>query len=178
MQHVLLAVADTWIDAGSPTKAHGSDAQLFVDGGALERRALASFVLPALPAGATLVHATLALQLQSNADATLSTRTLAVHRLTQAVSESRATWINYGTGASRKWTLPGGDFGSQLGQTLLPAATASGPVQFQLEQPLASVFGAEPVDLDLIVRELSPAPVAPAELALAAPTLTIEYCSP
>jgi hypothetical protein len=177
---------DTWIEAKSPNSTHGSDAQLSVLGGGSERRALLGFVLPAAPAGALLLGATLHLRLESNADVTHAARSLAVNELLREASPARATWLNYGSGASRRWTLAGGDFGAALTLTPLPAEKAAGPVVFDVTELARSAFAAQSPALGLIVREVGLVPSAPAELAFTSsegdasstPSLVIEYCLP
>jgi hypothetical protein len=163
--------------------AHGTDPNLFVVEGTEERRALLSFNLPVAPTGASLVRAELRLRLESNADAALAKRELEVHLLEQLVDEGRTTWNNYASGASQQWANPGGDYGPAVASTTISALTQNGPVSFDVTSVVAGAFGAEPIPLPLIVREVS-SPTAPAELAftsrqgddLGAPELLLEYC--
>lgn len=185
-ERVILVSADTWIEADKPSTGHGTDQQLFIIGGGQERRALLEVTLPAAVAGAVLLKATFALRLETNGDTFLAERRLQVRQLSQAVNEGRTTWTNWGNGSSRKWTLPGGDFGPALASTRVPAGTADGPVTFDVTVPVGQAFAADPVVLSFIVMENGAPPAAPAELAFTSsegdasgvPTLTLQYCEP
>jgi hypothetical protein len=181
-----LAAADTWIEAAKPSNSHGNEQQLFVIGGGQERRALLELTLPAAVTGAVVLKATLALHLQANADAGMVERRLQLRKLSQAVNEGSASWSNWGNGSSRKWTVPGGDFGSALASTRVPAGTADGPVTFDVTVPVGQAFAANPAVLSFIVMENGAPPAAPAELAFTSsegdasgvPRLTLQYCEP
>jgi hypothetical protein len=185
LQQVLsVPTADTWIDAARPSTGHGPDDRLFVVGGTAERRALLQFTLPAAVPGATLLRATITLQLASNDDVSLAERVLEMSLLEQQVDEGRTTWNNWGNGASRRWSLPGGDFGPALAFATLPALSMSGEVEFDVTALAADAFSATAVPLPLIVREVGAPPTPPAELAFTSrqgdaskvPELLIEYC--
>ncbi|HEX2872181.1 MAG TPA: DNRLRE domain-containing protein [Polyangiaceae bacterium] len=185
-ERVIAVSADTWIEAAKPSAGHGNDQQLFIIGGGQERRALFELTLPAAPAGAVLLKATFGLRLESNAAVGLAERRLQVRELSQAVNEGSASWNNWGNGSSRKWMLPGGDFGPVLASTRVPASTGDGPVTFDVTAPVAQAFAADPVVLSFIVMENGAPPAAPAELAFTSsegdasgvPTLTLQYCEP
>jgi hypothetical protein len=184
VERELAAVADTWIDSARPAMGHGNDASLSVVKGRDEQRALLSFNLPAALAGALLVRATLNLRLEANADPAIAERQLQVHRLEQAVDETRATWNNYANGVSGRRAIPGGDFGPVWGVAVVAALTSGGVVAFDVTDTLAEALASELVSLPLIVLEEGPAPPAPSELAftsregdaVGAPVLVIEYC--
>jgi len=185
-ESVLLVSADTWIEAAKPSAGHGSDKELSIVGGGQERRALLEVALPAAPTGAVLLKATLALHLQGNADVGLAERRLQVRVLEQPVSEARSTWNNWGNGASRKWLTPGGDFGSVVAATRVPAGTAEGSLTFNVTGAVRQAFAPAAGVLSFIVLENGAPPAAPAELAFTssegdasgAPALILEYCEP
>jgi hypothetical protein len=185
-ERVILVAADTWIEAAKPSASHGNDQQLFVIGGGQERRALLELTLPAAVTGAVVLKATLALQLQANADTGTAERRLQLRQLSRAFNESSASWDNWGNGSSREWMLAGGDFGPMLASTRLAAGTANGPVTFDVTVPVGQVFAANPAVLSFIVMENGAPPVAPAELAFTSsegdasgvPALTLQYCEP
>jgi hypothetical protein len=159
--------------------------QLFVNGGAAERRTLLKIDVPAAPAGAWLVRATLDFNLESNQAATLAQRVLGLYPLTRDYTEAKATWLNFTNGANNQWNAAGGDFGSILARATLPAETSAGTLSFDVTKPLSSVYSAQAVPLALIVREVGAPPPGPAALAFTSsggnasvPALTIEYCEP
>lgn len=160
-----VALEDTWIGSAKPGDNHGDESVLSVVAGADEHRLLIAFDLPALVVGASLRQATLSFHLESNANVDLAARELSLHRLTRALNERRATWENFSNGGNNKWTTPGGDFGPQLAKTVIAGQTSSGPVDFDVTQPVAKIIGAVPIPLSLIVRETSQALPPPAELA-------------
>jgi hypothetical protein len=184
-QRVIRLTADTWIDAAKPSTTHGNDGQLFVVGGAGERRALLQLTLPEAAAGAWLIKASLILSLESNADATSAERRLALHRLSRSFVENRATWLNFGNGVDGEWDTPGGDFGLlELAGAVLPAKTAQDSLTFDLTDGLRKVFTEQAVPLSLVVLEVGSVPPASAELAFtsrdgdAGPSLVIDLCPP
>lgn len=185
-ERVLLVTEDTWIESAKPSTGHGSDHELSVVGGGQERRALLQVTLPAVLPGAVLLKATLVLHLQTNADVGLAERRLQVRLLEQAVDESRSTWNNWGNGSSRKWLVPGGDFGSVLATDNVPAGTATPLVSFNVTATVRQAFAAQPVGLPFIVMENGVPPDAPAELAFTSsegdaagvPALILQYCEP
>jgi hypothetical protein len=179
--------ADTWIGSAKPSAAHASDPQLSVGAGSDEHRALMQVTLPAAPTDAVLSRATLVLTLESNADAGLSARRLALHRLDRPLDASRTTWTNYGNGGSRQWTTPGGDFGIQeLGHANLPEGGQQAQATFNITSFVQGAAGAAPIPLSLIVLETTPALPVPAELAFTSvegdtagrPQLILQYCDP
>lgn len=184
--HEVKVGADTWIDAAKPSTNHVSDKQIYVTGGAAERRLLLAFDLPAVSAGAKLNSAILQLKLQSNADATLVSRLLELHVVTQAVNDAQATWLNFGKGGARKWTVPGGDFGPVEAAQTVKAGISAGQVRFDVSQVVRPLLKNKSVPLDLLVAEGGIAPAAPAELAFvslegdaaAYPALTLDTCEP
>lgn len=182
-------VADSWIEQAKPATSHGNDVLLSVVAalaGENERRALLSFALPGLPAGAVVVSATLTLHLESNADVTLAERHLEMSLLGQGVDEPRASWTNWGNGVNRKWLRPGGDYGTTRATAAIPASLASGPVTFDVTDMLGDLISTELVPLPVIVVEVGPPPTPPAELAFTSregdalgalsPQLLIDYC--
>lgn len=185
-ERVILVGADTWIEAAKPNTGHGDDKQLFIIGGGQERRALFELTLPAAPAGAILLNATFTLRLEANANVGLAERRLQVRQLSQAISEDRTNWTNWGNGSSRKWLIPGGDIGPVLASARLPVGTANGSLTFDVTVPVGQAFAADPVTLSFLVMENGAPPAAPAELAFTSregdasgvPTLTLQYCEP
>jgi hypothetical protein len=179
--------ADTWIDAAKQSTTHGNDQDLYVVGGGTdERRVLLQLTLPGVPPGAWLLEARLILSVQSNADATLAERGLALHRLTQPFVENRATWLSFTNGVGNTWDTPGGDFGLvPLSSAVLPANAAQGSLTFDATDSLRQLFSDQAVPLSLIILEVGSVPAAPAELAFAAtegdasdPSLVIDFCQP
>lgn len=185
-ERVVLVGADTWIEADKPSNGHGNDQVLSVVGGGQERRALLEVTLPAVPAGTVLLEATLTLHLQANADVGLAERRLQVRLLSQAVTEARTNWTNWGNGSSRKWLLPGGDFGSVIDSARISAGTAEGSLAFNVTATVQAAWSAAEVALPFIVMENGAPPPAPAELAFTSsegdaslvPTLLLQYCEP
>lgn len=184
-RRVVGAASDTWIEAKKEAATHGPDKQLFVAGGADERRALLQVNLPAASDGAWLIKATLTLNLEANEDAMRAARRLSVHRVTQPFVENRTTWLNFNT-ADQTWDAPGGDFELQpLGSALLPEETAEGPVSFDVTEALASLVSSQSVPLSLIILETGTLPDPPSALAFTStegdasdPSLVIEFCAP
>jgi hypothetical protein len=184
-QLVVVVREDTWIDATDEDANHGDDQQLFVCGGAAERRMLLKVDLPAAPPGAWLVKARLDLYLEANEDETGAARRLGLHRLTKDFVERKATWVNFASGGNNEWDARGGDFEGILARATLQADSSVGPLSFDVTKSLSSVYSAQAVPLGLIVREVTEPPPAPAALAFTSsgvnasvPTLVIEYCEP
>lgn len=183
-QTVVTVTEDTWIGAAKASVNHGLDKQLFVDGGADERRTLLRVEVPEAAAGAWLTKATLVLNLESNEDAMLVERQLGLHRLTKEFVGSKATWINF-TNGQNEWTAPGGDYGAILAEATLRAGMSSGSLSFDVTKALRSVYSAQAVPLGLIIRESGAPPVAAAALAFTSaegdasdPSLVIDFCLP
>jgi len=183
-QQVAVTTADTWIDAAKQGIGHGNESTLSVVAGSAERRALIEFPLPAVPPGKVLNRAALALHLETDADVGLAARHLGLHQLTQAVSESRATWLNYDNGGGAKWDKAGGDFGMELSTAALPAGTSSGTVTFEVTDAVRQLLRAVPIPLSLIMLEQGPPPPGRAELAFTSregdasgiPALILDFC--
>jgi hypothetical protein len=181
--HVLVsASADTWIDAAQPQVTHGTDTQLFVLGGANERRALIAFNLPAAKAVAGLVSAALVLTLDQPPNLGTSSRTLNVYPLEVAFNEARATWLNYANGASKTWATPGGDFSATFGTgALQPGDTG---LRLDVSALVAAAYSSKQSALGLLVRDPQVADpvnfafVSQEGVALARPVLDIERCPP
>jgi hypothetical protein len=108
------ADADSWIEQGSPTSNNGAESVLRVRSQLLggNRRALARFELPALPANCTVTSATLRMYQATGGGG----RTLQARRVAASWSESTVNWNNQpataGTAASttsgvgwRQWTV-------------------------------------------------------------------------
>jgi hypothetical protein len=174
------ASADTWIDAAEPQVNHGTDTQLFVLGGASERRALIAFNLPAAKAGTVLVSATLVLTLDQAPNLGTSSRTLNVYPLEVAFNETRATWLSYSNGASKTWATPGGDFIATFGTGALgPGDTA---LRLDASALVAAAYSSKQSALGLLVRDpqvdagVNFAFVSMEGVALARPVLDIERC--
>lgn len=178
--------ADTWIESAKPNMVHANDKALSVTAGAAERRALVSLTLPGAPAGATLERASLDLQLESNADATLVRRSFALHSLQRQFVEGQTSWNDWSNEMDGEWDTPGGDFGEPFGNAELPAGTATGTLSFDVREALLSAFSTQSVPLSLIVVEAGLSPEAPAEVAFTSsegddskrPSLVIEFCMP
>jgi hypothetical protein len=176
---------DTWIESAKPKQSHGSDLDLLVVGAPDERRALLQLMLPAHDDGEALLGAQLTLHLKANSDAGGAARQLGLHRLTREVG-SNTTWDNYSSGASRKWTTPGGDFGPELARLSVPAASTEAVLSFDVTELIRSTQSPTPVTLSVVVLEIGSAPAAPADLAFDAvegdasvsPQLSLSYCAP
>lgn len=177
--------ADTWIEAANPKATHGNDTWLSVVSGGQPRRALLQLVLPAVPAGAVVVRATLSLHLQSNADVDLAARQLTVHELAQEVQETRATWEKWSNG-NNSWMTLGGDFGQVEAEASLPAGSSTAALSIDITTLVAGALAANVASLPLLVQESSAPPPGPADLAFtssegdasARPALSVEYCEP
>lgn len=178
-------LADTWIEAAKPKATHGNDNALSVVSGGQQRRALLQLTLPAVPAGAVVLRATLSLHLESNADVDLLERQLTVHLLAQEVSEGRATWEKWGSGNS-DWVTLGGDFGPVVGEATLAAGSATAVLSIDITAPVVQGLAANAASLPFIVLESSAPPPAPADLAFTStegdasgiPAFSVEYCEP
>jgi hypothetical protein len=185
-KRVVLVTADTWIDENKPSNTHGTDKHLSLVGGAgVEQRVLLVLSLPVRPAGVELVKATLLINVEGNADASLSARQLGLHPLTQAFNANRATWVNYDNGGSKKWTTAGGDFAAEVATATLASSSATGVLSFDLTAAVEMASGSQPVPLPVIILESGNVPMAPAELAFGSaegdasgPSLVLEYCQP
>lgn len=181
----VVAQTDTWIGSAKPDNNHGSDKMLSVVAGTDEHRALIALTLPQALAGLQFHRALLRFHLESNADAGLASRRLAVHRLSQSLDEGRATWNVFGK-KTDVWQTPGGDFGGAWDSATVPAGTATGNIDFDVTASVAKLLGATAIPLSLLVRETSAARPGPAELAFTStegnasqlPELSLEYCEP
>jgi endonuclease/exonuclease/phosphatase family metal-dependent hydrolase len=105
------------------------------------RRVLLKFdTANTIPAGATVVSATLTLTLKSAA-ASLS-RPIAAYRVTKSFLKANATWLDYRSGAD--WTSPGGDFAEEWA-TVTVGRAAGSAVSFDVtalvQQTIAGTFG-------------------------------------
>jgi hypothetical protein len=180
--------ADTWIESAKPATGHGNDPQLSVVSamdGMGERRALLDLALPAVSKSEVVLKATLTLQLQSNADATLVARELRAHRLEHAVVETRSSWNNW-DGQTNPWQTAGGDFAPAFAAANLPAGTSEGALVFDVTAAVRDALASKATSVPFIVLEDGPAPPAPAELGFTSrqglvsgmPALIIELCSP
>jgi hypothetical protein len=180
---------DLWIGASEPTTNHGGEHLLQVSGGADERRALFALTVPAAAPGQRLLRAEILLELESNADATLAPRQLGLHLQTplRAVSEGKATWVQWGTNKNKDvWDTAGGDLSELVTSTDIPAGTSRGVVRFDVTAAVASVLGPQPSLYGLVVLELGAAPPAPAALAFTSregndsvsAALRLRYCQP
>jgi len=176
---------DTWIEAAKPNATHGNDKALSVISGGQERRALLQAALPAVPVGAVLLRARLALTLEANADPSLAARQLSVHLLQQEVIEGRASWTHWSNG-NRTWGNLGGDFGTALAKRAVPAGVSDDRLTFNVTEAVAQALAAQATTLPFIVLESSTPPPAPADLAFTSsegdasgiPALIVEYCEP
>jgi hypothetical protein len=176
---------DTWVEAAKPGAKHGTDALLSIVGGGSERRAMLQLSIPAAPAGALLQRAELELTLSANADASRAARTLAVHRLLREILETRTDWDQFENGSGGEWDAGGGDFGAEVARTTIPAGTASGAISFDVTAAVEALdVSATAKTAGVIVLEVSPPPMAPADLAFVsaegdaaeAPRLQLHYC--
>ena len=102
----LTAVADSWIEQGSPTSNKGTDSVLKVmsKGPANNLRALVRFTPPTLAAGCEVASATLRVHASSAA----SGRTLEALRLGGAWTEAAVTWENQPATAGSAATVASG----------------------------------------------------------------------
>jgi len=170
------ASADTWIDSSNTGTNHGQDTELHVVNGSAIRRAVLSF---SWNTGIVPERAELRLNLVDNAAQTRPERRLGLALLAQIPDESKTDWMHFGSG-SRKWANPGGDFGPELGQLIVPAG--SGPTELRADVSALLVTGQS--RLDLMLLEDSAAPAAPSDLSFASredpgqrvPQLALEFC--
>lgn len=88
----ITATADAWIDQSSPSQNKGTDAALYVQSknGSSNRRSLVRFTLPTVPAGCTVIAATLTVR----NDAPRADRTIDAYRAASTWAESTVTWNN------------------------------------------------------------------------------------
>jgi hypothetical protein len=183
---VIAVTADTWIEAARPSIGHGNDDPLSVIGGGQERRALVEVTLPAAPANAVLLKATVALHLKANADIGSTRRQLRLYQLAHPVLEGRATWSKWDNGPNGNWLKLGGDFGGAIAESEVPAGTSTSTLSFDVSTFVRGVSASSPVPLSLILLEISTPPPPPAELAFTSregdasevPKLIVEYCQP
>lgn len=172
--------ADTWIEPAKPNARHGGDELLSLSGDS-ERRALFGVKLPAGPAGAVLTCATFLLY-RAGAAGT-DERQLALHRLTRAFDEQRASWRSHANGS--RWNAPGGDFGPVLATAAVSPEPASGEVAFDVTDSVGRVAG-QTVDFYWLVQETTNSPTSLTELAFSSreglpatrPELVVDYCVP
>ncbi|MEX2245221.1 MAG: DNRLRE domain-containing protein [Dehalococcoidia bacterium] len=104
------ATGDTYVDEGSPSTTHGSDAELDVDGNSSQtRRSYSAFdVGGTVPGGATIQSATLTLCITNVSGA--AGRTHGLHRVTGSWTESTLSWNTqpaFSSTATDSFTVPG-----------------------------------------------------------------------
>jgi hypothetical protein len=94
----LNSIADTWLDQNNNSTNYGSDAlmQSGKDAGQKIFRPLLEFDISSLPAGATVVSATLRLYVENNFGQ--KDKQIALHRITAAWNENTVTWNSVGGG--------------------------------------------------------------------------------
>jgi hypothetical protein len=94
----LNSVADTWLDENNNSTNYGSDAQMRIgkDGGNNLYRSQVEFEFSSLPAGATVVSATLRLNVRISFGN--KNRKTALHRVTADWDENTVTWASVGGG--------------------------------------------------------------------------------
>jgi hypothetical protein len=131
------------------------------------------------------VKATLLLDVVGNADASLAARQVGLHVLAREFAENRASWLNYDSGAGKKWVVPGGDFGSEVASATFPAGSATGVLSFDVSQAVDMAWQPLAVPLPVLLLESGTVPATPAELAFGSaegdasgPSLILEFCSP
>lgn len=181
-RHVAVPVAaDAWIGAAEPQVNHGDEAELLVLGGASEQRALFSFSLPAADASEVLARAALVLTLTQPVDLGAEPAFFNLHSLDVAFVENRVTWLNYGSGGSRKWAMPGGDFGASFGTGELSSSDPA--LRVDSTALVAAAYARQEAELNLLLREVRVAGAGPVfgfetkEGAVAAiPALDLEFC--
>lgn len=115
---------DTYLYSPDPDGNYGTDAQLRLnDKSIYTQRPILEFDISDLPAGATLISATLQLY-YFYCDAPSAGKTVWAYKLTRTNwVETEATWNSYKTGSS--WTTKGGDyvtFNPSGGKTTVPAS--------------------------------------------------------
>jgi hypothetical protein len=183
--HALLTPSgDAWIDAAEPQVNHGPDTQLFVLGGASEQRAVLSFTVPKSKTGDVFVSATLVLTLGQKPNLGTASRALNVYTLLVGFNENRVTWLNYSNGAAKRWATAGGDVDVNFGTGTLQAGATS--LRLDASALVEPVYSSQKAELDLLVRDATPAPAEPVHFAFvakegsadASPVLDIEYCRP
>lgn len=116
---------DTRIYEGAPTTNYGAGTLLYVQSKTnLNQRSILEFDISGLPAGVTLVSATLSLYVHTIADAV--GRTYWAYKLTRTNwAQTFATWEEYDNGLD--WTTDGGDYviiAPVGGSAVVPGASA------------------------------------------------------
>ncbi len=108
----LSAIADAWIDQGSPSQNKGDDSSLQVrsKNGSANARALINFSLPQAPQGCAVQSATLRVESMS----AVNGRTLRAMRVAAAWAENAVTWSNQPAAAGTVATSPSAASGTGL----------------------------------------------------------------
>ena len=119
---------DTYINAGSASSNYGNNSALLTDSENTSSgriRSLLKFNVSNVPAGSTIVSATLNLNLYSNTGR--QTDMVEAHRITRAWTEgngiflSGATWNRYN--GLNNWTTPGGDYDAAVAGSFVASGT-------------------------------------------------------
>jgi len=120
---LIKASADRWIDSAAPTTVMNAG-YLFAgeeSGATVTRRTVMKFDLSEIPAGATIVSATL--RLYFDQDLSANQRAWRVFRLKRAWVDAQTTWNSYATGSA--WQTAGGFGANDCEQTDIGTATFS-----------------------------------------------------
>jgi len=117
---VFTAAQDAWIDEAANNTNHGAANPLEIQPNfGSERRTLIQFNLSSIPAGSTIVSATL----QLNEILTQIGQVISVTRLTQSWTEANVTWRRHDSGGGGFWGIQGGDFDPTVWATFTPNIT-------------------------------------------------------
>lgn len=168
-------VQDSWVDATQPTSNFGGDASLHVGmavqpatGGLGERQTLVQFDLSGLPAGATIVDATLQLyQIAASGSDAYQVRPDAAGHSWQ---EAAVTWANKPSN-------------SNLGDPAITLSYSTGWKQWNVKQTVQDWQDHRVANFGFVLVGMNPAGVPPSERVFSArettggtgPTLTIVY---
>lgn len=114
-------MTDTTIRSSASSTNYGSDALLLVDGDPADFAVLLKWDLSSIPAGKTVVSATLTFNVTDGSPSGYE-----IYALKRAWSESAATWSKYSTGNS-KWQTAGASGASDRESTVLGTLVASSP---------------------------------------------------
>lgn len=169
-------IENGWLDQANPTVVQEHSSTLSVKGGVANyKRALMYFDLSELPAGATIVSATLRLYRES-----ASTTAHVVHRVTELWSSNRATW-NVRTSVDN-WSVQGGTYAA----TPAPGLGAGTGVYVEADvlALLEASIAAEEVVFSVLIRSTAEGGITSTTYAYSAigaanpPVMEIQYTEP
>lgn len=119
---------DNWIQSDSTSANNGTDVQFqaIQTGGSQPRRGLLEFDITSIPASSNVSSAILSLWVET----VVTNDTLAIHRVTQAWTETGSTWNKYN--GTDNWASAGGDFAVTASATFTAGLVDEAEVQVDI----------------------------------------------